>query len=380
LLNKQPLGVYVHWPFCVSKCPYCDFNSHIQSSIDIELWTKAYLLEIQHSFEKTSKHEIKTIFFGGGTPSLMPPQLMDKIINKVCSLWSVEKDIEITFEANPSSVESSKFQDFRKAGANRVSLGVQSFDDDALVFLKRPHSAGEAVQAIELANSLFGRVSFDLMYARPNQTLKTWRKELETALLFRPSHISLYQLTIEPGTAFYTAFHRGDFKLPEETLSAELYETTNRILSNCGLEAYEVSNYAIPGQECRHNLMYWTYQDYVGVGPGAHGRLTQNGRKIATRRHNAPSVWLDSVLANGHGEHELEVVTAPDIEFLLMGLRLTQGVSKKEYELISGVPLPNPLKFKVLQEEGEVWETESHFGVTTKGRLRLNAILNFLIV
>ncbi len=372
-------GVYVHWPFCVSKCPYCDFNSHIQKEIDVDLWKKAYLLELEYSFSKTPTHTVETIFFGGGTPSLMPPQLMEAIINKTLQLWKTSSNLEISFEANPSSVESKKFQEFRSAGANRVSLGVQSFDDEALRFLKRPHSTQEAKQAIELANSLFDRVSFDLMYARPNQTFEAWDQELKTALSFNPSHISLYQLTIEPGTAFYNSFNRGDFSLPEEIVSARLYETTNKTLFKAGLNAYEISNYAIPEQECRHNLLYWNYQDYIGIGPGAHGRRTENNKKIASRRHNAPSIWLESVLKNKHGEIETEIVTSPDIEFLLMGLRLLEGVSKADYSFYNSSPITETSKFKTLKSEQFLWESETHFGATEEGRLRLNSLLSFLI-
>lgn len=380
--QRPPLAVYVHWPFCVSKCPYCDFNSHIVQQIDLEKWTRAYLNELVFSFQQTPNHEVKTIFFGGGTPSLMPPSLMGTIIDKIQQLWSCSADLEVTFEANPTSVESEKFKAFKSAGANRVSIGIQAFNDDDLRFLGRPHTLSEGIKAIEQAHDCFSRVSFDLIYARPHQTLKAWAQELETAITYAPTHISLYQLTIEPGTAFHTMFNRGDFPLPDETLSSELYETTGNIMARNGLNAYEVSNYAIPGEECRHNLMYWQYNDYVGIGPGAHGRITMDGIKYATRRHRAPQFWLDACIANQHGQHEGIPLSSHEalIELMLMGLRLSEGVKLERFvQLASTTPADLfKEKWSDLITEGLIKRDESRIIATLKGRLRLNGILDYL--
>lgn len=378
----QPLAVYVHWPFCVSKCPYCDFNSHIVQQIDIEKWTQAYVNELVFSFQQTPNHVVKTIFFGGGTPSLMPPTLMGTIIDKIQHLWSCSEDLEITFEANPTSVESEKFNAFKTAGANRVSIGVQAFNDNDLKFLGRPHSLSEGIAAIEQAHASFSRVSFDLIYARPHQTLEAWTRELETAIKYAPTHISLYQLTIEPGTAFHTMFNRGDFPLPDEGLSSELYETTGNILSRHNLYAYEVSNHSRAGEECRHNLMYWRYNDYIGIGPGAHGRITIDGIKHATRRHRAPQLWLEACQNNQHGQHEFLPLTSHETltELMLMGLRLSEGVKLERFaEQAHASPAELfHAKWHHLVSDGLIDIVEDRIVATAKGRLKLNGILDYL--
>jgi putative oxygen-independent coproporphyrinogen III oxidase len=376
------LGVYVHWPFCVSKCPYCDFNSHVIQTIDIEQWTTAYLRELDFSYQQTPHHQVQKVFFGGGTPSLMPPILMSRIINKIQTLWSCSDTLEITFEANPTSVEAEKFKAFKAAGANRVSIGFQAFNDADLKFLGRPHNLVEGIGAIELAHQSFDRVSFDLIYARPSQTLASWNKELSTALQYAPTHISLYQLTIEPGTAFHTSFSRGDFPLPDDHLSAELYELTSQVLSNKGFCAYEVSNYAVLGEECRHNLMYWEYNDYIGIGPGAHGRITVDKIKYATRRHRVPQIWLEACLKNNHGQYEILTLSSHEelMELMLMGLRLKRGIKKSRFLEISGKSPDSffPNKWDALISEGFLCDKADRIVTTSQGRLKLNGILTFL--
>jgi oxygen-independent coproporphyrinogen-3 oxidase len=378
----KPLGIYVHWPFCVSKCPYCDFNSHVVQHIDIEQWTVAYLNELRFSHQQTLNHHVQTIFFGGGTPSLMPPSLMATIIDTIQSLWSCSDTLEITFEANPTSVEAERFKAFKAAGANRVSIGIQAFNDRDLKFLGRPHNLDEGIKAIESAHQSFDRVSFDLIYARPNQSLNEWSEELSMALTYAPTHISLYQLTIEPGTAFHTFFARGDFPMPDEHLSAELYELTGEVLNSRGFRAYEVSNYATPGEECRHNLMYWAYNDYVGIGPGAHGRITQEGVKYATRRHRAPQLWLEACLKNGQAQHELTPLSSYEelTELMLMGLRLDSGIEIQRFvDTIHQTPSDVfGQKWQTLKTEGLIEIQNGCIVPTKKGRLKLNRILDFL--
>lgn len=378
----KPLGIYVHWPFCVSKCPYCDFNSHVVQSIDLEQWTTAYVNELRFSHQQTPHHQVQTIFFGGGTPSLMPPSLMATIIDTIQSLWSCANNLEITFEANPTSVEAEKFKAFKTAGANRVSIGIQAFNDADLKFLGRPHNLEEGVNAIELAHQSFDRVSFDLIYARPHQKLHDWSAELSAALTYAPTHISLYQLTIEPGTAFHTSFARGDFPLPDEHLSADLYDLTREVLNSKGFCAYEVSNYAVPGEECRHNLMYWKYNDYVGIGPGAHGRIMQDNVKYATRRHRAPQLWLNACLKNRHGQHELIPLSSYEelTEMMLMGLRLDSGIELRRFvDIIHQTPADVfGQKWIALQTEGLIEIRNESIVPTKQGRLKLNGILDFL--
>ncbi|HEY9537310.1 MAG TPA: radical SAM family heme chaperone HemW, partial [Kiloniellaceae bacterium] len=286
--DRAGFGVYLHWPFCRSKCPYCDFNSHVRESIDQARWRAALLSDLEHAAAKSGPRRVSSVFFGGGTPSLMPAETVAAALEKIAALWGLPAGTEVTLEANPTSAEAARFAAFARAGVNRLSLGVQALDDAALKFLGRQHSAAEALAALGLARSAFPRISFDLIYARPGQGTRSWRDELAEALALQPEHISLYQLTIEEGTAFHGAWRRGELVLPEQEAAATLYEATALHLAEAGLPAYEISNHARPGGECRHNLTYWRYGDYVGIGPGAHGRLSWDGAKHATRQHRAP--------------------------------------------------------------------------------------------
>ena len=285
--DPRGFGIYIHWPFCKAKCPYCDFNSHVRERIEEDVWRGSYLKELAHFAAMVPGRSVTSIFFGGGTPSLMNPKTAETVIDAVSRHWRVANDIEITLEANPTSVEAGKLRDFRAGGINRVSLGIQALDDRDLKFLGRQHNQTEALAALDLAANTFDRFTFDLIYARPGQTPDSWARELDRAMTFAADHLSLYQLTIETGTVFEQAYARGDFVLPDEDVQAELYEMTAERLGVAGLAPYEISNYAKPGSESRHNLTYWRYGDYVGIGPGAHGRLALDGKKIATRQHRA---------------------------------------------------------------------------------------------
>lgn len=296
---SPPLAVYIHWPFCRSKCPYCDFNSHVRERVEQDRWREALLAELEYMALHVPGRTAASIFFGGGTPSLMPPSTAEALIKRVHELWPAADNIEVTLEANPTSVEADTFADFKKAGVNRVSLGVQSLRDAELKFLGRQHSAKEALNAVERARNTFDRYSFDLIYALPNQTPQAWEKELAEALRHADGHLSLYQLTMEENTAFHHAHAKGEFALPDEETSEALYRLTEKLLSAHGLEAYEVSNYAKPGQESRHNLSYWRGDDYIGVGPGAHGRITTATGRIATSTLKSPERWLENTLKQG---------------------------------------------------------------------------------
>ncbi|MGP1394962.1 MAG: radical SAM family heme chaperone HemW [Inquilinaceae bacterium] len=337
---RTGLAVYVHWPFCLSKCPYCDFNSHVQASVDHARWRRALTTELDHFADITAGRTVTSIFFGGGTPSLMDPATVAALIDRAAARWALAPDVEITLEANPTSVEAGRLAGFAAAGVNRVSLGVQALDADALRFLGRGHDVDEALDAVALAARLFDRYSFDLIYARPGQTVAAWRAELGRALERARDHLSVYQLTIEPGTAFHALFARGAAALPEDEVCAALYEETQAMLAAAGLPAYEVSNHARPGGESRHNLAYWRYADYVGIGPGAHGRLTLAGTKWATRCHRAPAVWLDRVERDGHAEGARAAVDPASraAECLMMGLRLAEGVPLARLSDESGRP------------------------------------------
>jgi oxygen-independent coproporphyrinogen-3 oxidase len=319
-----PLALYVHWPFCVSKCPYCDFNSHVREVVDQDAWRKALLADLAHEAALLPGRRLGSIFFGGGTPSLMPPETVAAVIDAAVAAWSPQGDLEVTLEANPSSVEAARFADLAAAGVNRVSLGLQALDDEALAFLGRAHGVGEGLGALATAQRHFGRVSFDLIYARPGQSVADWEAELARALSFGTEHLSLYQLTIEPGTRFATLAAKGDLVIPDADAAADLWDVTQALTGAAGLPLYEVSNHARPGAESRHNLSYWRYTDYAGVGPGAHGRRTGH----ATTRHKKPENWLNAVTRNGHGMQE-EVALSPGeraTEALVMGLRLAEGV------------------------------------------------------
>ncbi len=377
-------GIYVHWPFCLSKCPYCDFNSHVRDTVDHDRWRGALLAELDHYADRTPGRTVTSIFFGGGTPSLMEPNTAAAVIDRVAQRWAVAPDIEITLEANPSSVEAGRFADLAAAGVNRVSLGVQALDDAALAFLGRRHTASEALDALQVAKRHFARVSFDLIYARPGQTLAAWQAELARALAEGTEHLSVYQLTIEEGTKFATLAARGDIVMPDEDTQATLYEATQEKLGDAGLPAYEISNHARPGAESRHNLTYWRYGDYVGIGPGAHGRLTVGGKKLATRAHRAPEIWLDRVAAQGHGAHPDEPVgtTERRDELLMMGLRLTEGISRARLRDELGADVDGLLdarKLGRLVEAGFLALDDDRLYATPAGLQRLNAVLASLL-
>lgn len=375
VINNQPLGLYVHWPFCVSKCPYCDFNSHVRNNVDHGRWKNALLQELKHVGEKTRGRPLKSVFFGGGTPSLMEPETVHAIIENLKEYWVVDNP-EISLEANPNSVEIDKFKDFRAAGINRVSIGIQSLNADALKFLGRAHNVIEAKRAIEIAANTFDRYSFDLIYALPGQTLSEWKAQLREAVPLIRDHMSLYQLTIEPGTAFHTAYARKDFTLPQGNLAADLYEATDEILSEKGIYRYEVSNHAAPGKECQHNLIYWRYQDYAGIGPGAHGRLSLNQQKFATKCFRAPETWLSQVETNGHAIEDKTPLSLNEqfIESIMMGLRLKEGINPSQLAM----PL-DEIRINALVKEGYIHMDESQIKTTPEGLLRLNAIVSYLI-
>lgn len=378
-------AIYIHWPFCKKKCPYCDFNSHVSDDIEHEAWAEAYIKEIDYIAQKTKDRQVTSIFFGGGTPSLMEPKTVERVIDHIQKTWHTANNIEITLEANPTSIEAKKFEAFKQAGINRVSIGVQSLRNSDLKFLGREHSAAEAINAVALANTIFDRVSFDLMYARPNQTIQSWEEELNEVLTYASGHLSLYQLTIEQGTPFYTQHARGDFRIPEPDQAGDFYEVTQQILRTENMPAYEVSNHAITGQESIHNLAYWQYADYVGVGPGAHGRLTLDHQKFATRTHRAPEIWLDKVLKKGHGYHNFEEILTRECftEMMMMGLRLKQGIEIQNIEKITGKNWQEVLrmdKLESLQNEGYLTLSKTHIKPTQDGMQRLNSLLSFLLV
>jgi oxygen-independent coproporphyrinogen-3 oxidase len=380
----RDFGLYVHWPFCLSKCPYCDFNSHVRDGVDHGRWRAALLAEIDHYGAATAGRRLASIFFGGGTPSLMDPGTARAVIERAAVHWPFADDIEITLEANPTSVEAERLADFRAAGINRVSLGVQSLDDDALRFLGRGHSAAEALRAVDLAADLFPRFSFDLIYARPGQDAAAWRRELDRALAHAGDHLSAYQLTIEPGTAFHQAHRRGDLAVPPGDASAALYEATQTALDAAGLPAYEISNHAAPGAACRHNLTYWRYGDYVGVGPGAHGRLTLDGEKLATRQRRGPEEWLADVEAAGHAT---EARAALDLdtrraEMTMMGLRLATGIARDDFVAETGAGFEAAFPADALDDlvAGGFLESDANaLRATPAGRQRLDAVLGRLL-
>ncbi|HLZ65644.1 MAG TPA: radical SAM family heme chaperone HemW [Aliidongia sp.] len=377
-------AIYVHWPFCLSKCPYCDFNSHVRERIEQDRWRTALLAELDHYARLTPGRTVTSIFFGGGTPSLMEPATVGAVIDRIAARWTLDPAVEITLEANPTSVEAGRFQGFRSAGVNRVSLGIQALDQPSLTFLGRQHSAEEALGAIDLAARHFDRYSFDLIYARPNQTLESWAAELDRALDLAAGHLSVYQLTIEQGTAFATAHARGDFILPDDELAGALYELTQARLAAAGMPSYEISNHARPGQASRHNLTYWRYGDYVGVGPGAHGRLTLGGDKIATRQAKAPETWLARVEAQGHGTQETETIdpAARAEELVMMGLRLAEGIPRQRFRDELGLEpedLVDATALGHLTEGGFVTLDRDRLAATDAGRQRLNAVLAALL-
>ena len=359
-------GVYVHWPFCLSKCPYCDFNSHVRhAAIDEARFARAFASEIAATAARTPGRIVSTIFLGGGTPSLMQPGTVGSILDAIARHWNVAADAEVTLEANPTSVEAARFRGYRSAGVNRVSLGVQALDDRALAELGRLHSAREALDAVDIARTVFSRYSFDLIYARPQQTPQAWANELRQALAQAGEHLSLYQLTIEQDTPFAALHAAGKLAVPDDDTGRALYDTTQEVCAAHGLPAYEISNHARPGGECRHNLVYWRSHEYAGVGPGAHGRLTIDGDRHAIATEKRPESWVDCVETRGHGVIADDVLTREEMadEFLLMGLRLAEGIDTARYEALAGRSL-DPARIAVLREHGLI-ET------TVGGRLRV---------
>jgi oxygen-independent coproporphyrinogen-3 oxidase len=374
------LALYIHWPFCLSKCPYCDFNSHVRDSIPQARMVAALRRELAFEAARLGPRRLTSVFFGGGTPSLLDPENVSLILQDARRLFVLAEDIEVTLEANPTSIEAGRFAGYADAGVNRVSIGVQSFDEAALKFLGREHSAGQAIAAIELARRMFPRLSFDLIYALPGQTLASWRTALHEALSLAADHLSLYQLTIEPGTAFFTRHARGEFVLPDEELAAALYDETVDVAGSFGLENYEISNFAVPGGESRHNLSYWRYLDYAGIGPGAHGRVSLGGERFAVSRHRGPEAWAALVEGHGHGATHEDALAATDQarEALLMGLRLSEGILLRRFEARTGVALLDAVEPDILEAAitaGYLELTETRLMATAAGRQRLDALL-----
>ena len=374
-------GIYVHWPFCQSKCPYCDFNSHVRGGIDHARWARALVSQVDRLVERVPGRKVDSIFFGGGTPSLMAPATVADVIAAVRRRWDLSADAEITLEANPGSVERARFRDFAAAGVNRVSVGVQSLVDADLKVLGRLHTAEDARRAFDIARTTFGQVSFDLIYGRQHQTRHAWRRELREALEMAADHLSLYMLTIEAGTRFGDLYDRGRLKgLPDDDRAVGLYEDTQDLCARYGLGAYEISNHARPGSESRHNLIYWRYGDYGGIGPGAHGRLTIRGRKLATVSAKSPEAWLDRVERTGSGDFTDEPVPLAEQaeEYAMMSLRLTEGMSMGRYSRLAGRDLAADTIAR-LAEAGLVALSGDRLKATAEGRLVLNAILRELL-
>jgi putative oxygen-independent coproporphyrinogen III oxidase len=366
---ESSFGVYIHWPFCLSKCPYCDFNSHVRhAKIDEQRYVRAFAAEIAATAARVPQRTVSTIFFGGGTPSLMQPATVGAILDTIGKHWPVAPDVEVTLEANPTSVEATRFKGYRAAGINRVSLGVQALDDDALKSLGRTHTAQEALAAVEIARSSFERYSFDLIYARQGQTPQAWAAELKRAIDEAGEHLSLYQLTVEPDTPFHALQSAGKLTVPNEDSARLLYDTTQSVCAAAGLPAYEISNHARPGAECRHNLVYWRGHEYVGLGPGAHGRLDIDGERHATVTERRPEAWLMRVESLGHGVVGDDTLLRSQMadEFLLMGLRLSEGIDPARYQRLAGRAL-DPRRIQILQQEGAI-------ELTPGGKLRVTQI------
>jgi putative oxygen-independent coproporphyrinogen III oxidase len=371
-------GVYVHWPFCASKCPYCDFNSHVRHApVDEGRFLKAFRGEIAHVADRTPGRTVSSVFLGGGTPSLMQPATVAGLLDAIGGAWSVAPDVEITLEANPTSVEAERFRGYRAAGVNRVSLGVQAMDDASLKQLGRLHSAAEAMAAVKVAAAHFERYSFDLIYARPDQSPAAWRRELEDAIDRAAEHLSLYQLTIEPGTPFYGLAAAGKLVPPDDDAARFLYDVTQEVCDRAGLSAYEISNHARAGAESRHNLLYWRYGEYAGIGPGAHGRLVTETGRIGTVTERTPEAWLARVERDGHGIVETEALAASDQgdEFLMMGLRLREGIDPTRYATLKGRPL-DPARIEALVGDGLVARLSGgRIAATPAGAPVLNAVV-----
>lgn len=384
-VSNNKLAIYIHWPFCLSKCPYCDFNSHVRDQIDEAVWADALVRELDHYRELSGPRTISSVFFGGGTPSLMSAATVERLLGRIAQIWSPAKDMEITLEANPTSVEAGKFKDFAAAGINRLSLGIQALNDADLKALGREHNVKEARQAIDLSQRYFPRSSFDLIYARMGQTVREWEQELIRALKMSVGHLSLYQLTIERGTAFYQAHEKGRIILPGEDLAADMYELTQTICEDHGLPAYEISNHAHEGQQSRHNLTYWTYGDYIGIGAGAHGRLTINGELYALSQHRSPEKWLKAVTAKGHATDHRECL-APQTkaeEMIMMGLRLRQGLDLGNFEDRIGKKIEKFINNKYLEclfELNYMEMDDHHLRATAQGLPLLNGLLGQILI
>ncbi|MCX7301724.1 MAG: radical SAM family heme chaperone HemW [Rhodobacterales bacterium] len=373
-------GLYIHWPFCMAKCPYCDFNSHVAAKIDQNRWARAYLSEIDRVGALTQGRILRSVFLGGGTPSLMDPEVVDAVLTKVRATWPVANDIEITLEANPTSVDAGRFRGYADAGVSRVSMGIQALNDADLKALGRLHSAAEARAAFDIARSVFERVSFDLIYARQDQTVGAWKAELREALAMAIDHLSLYQLTIEEGTAFGDRYKAGKLRgLPDEDRAADLFAVTQEIADEAGLMAYEVSNHARTGLESRHNLIYWRYGDYAGIGPGAHGRLTLGGLRHATETDRIPMTWLERVERFGSGDSLCAALSVADqrAEFLMMGLRLTEGVDRARLSSFGDYDLSKNINGLI--DIGMVETADDRLRTTEAGRPLLNAVLRQLL-
>ena len=373
-------ALYIHWPFCLKKCPYCDFNSHVRAGVDVDLWQKSLMADMRHEAELAGGEPLTSIFFGGGTPSLMPPALVAALLTEAERLWGFAPGIEITLEGNPSSVEAANYAALATAGVNRVSLGLQALDDEALRFLRRLHDVSEGLKALEIAQQNFARVSIDLIYARPGQSAEAWEAELLRAIALGTGHLSLYQLTIEQGTRFATMVRERQFAPLDDDNAADLFDLTRKITTLYGLPAYEVSNHAKPGERSAHNLAYWQYRDYIGIGPGAHGR--RNG--IATVRHRKPENWLSAITEQGHGIGESRVLGLGEMasEALLMGLRLSEGIDLAELASRFNLPSENLCdtnRLAFLETQGLAWQRGSRIGVTEQGMPLLDAVLGELV-
>ena len=379
-INSKDISLYIHWPYCLKKCPYCDFNSHARDNINHLKWLKAYLNELRYYANETSERVISSVFLGGGTPSLMKPSIIEKILDEIQSLWHCSKDMEVTAEANPSSSETQLFKDFRGAGINRLSIGVQSLNNQSLMFLGRLHNADDARKAIKAATKIFPRISFDLIYALPGQTPIAWKKELASAIKIAGEHLSLYQLTIEPGTEF----HKKRIKVANEDIGAELYELTQEIMDAAGLPAYEISNHAKKGQESRHNLIYWQGGDYLGIGPGAHGRITNKYKTEMMHNYREPEMWLNLAITKKYGNQKRATLSKEERrdELVLMGLRLTEGISLVHFNSLTNQHLTKIIdknRINTLADQGYLTLNGTVLKSTFKGRQRLNAVLKYLL-
>ncbi len=381
--TQAGFGVYVHWPFCRAKCPYCDFNSHVQDSVDQPAWARALVAEVGAVAAEVPGRTVDTVFFGGGTPSLMAPETVAAVLGAIGRTWRLADGAEVTLEANPTSVEAGRFAGYRDAGVTRISMGVQSLIDTDLRALGRQHSAAEARAAFDIARGLFSRVSFDLIHARQHQDLPGWEAELAEALAMAVDHLSLYQLTIEPGTRFGALADRGRLRgLPAAALAADMYLRTQDLCARAGLPGYEISNHARPGAESRHNLIYWRYGDYAGVGPGAHGRLTRDGTRVATETARDPAAWLAAVAGQGHARVVDTALSGAEqaTEYVMMSLRLVEGTDLARADRLAGGPVADPARVAALVGDGFLWQDGTRIGATAAGRPVLDALLRTLLL